>query len=61
MKAINKAEELIEVFSNDNTNDSECKAIEHAIYHVEEIIVIAYDQATKNYYTEVLNHLKQIK
>jgi cobyrinic acid a,c-diamide synthase len=61
MKAINKAEELIEVFSNDNTNDSERKAIEHAIYHVEEIIVIAYDQATKNYYKEVLNHLKQIK
>lgn len=29
MKAIDKAQELIEVFSNDNTRDSERKAIEH--------------------------------
>lgn len=61
MKAIDKAEELIEIFSNDNTRGSERKAIEHAIYHVEEVIVIAYDQATKNYYKEVLEHLKEIK
>lgn len=61
MNAIENAHELIEIFSNDNTRDSERKAIEHAIYHVEEVIVIAYDQATKKYYTEVLNHLKKIK
>jgi len=61
MNAIEKADELIEIFSNDNTRDSERKAIEHATYHVEEIILIAYDQATKKYYTEVLNHLKEIK
>ena len=61
MKAIDKAQELIEIFSNDNTRDSERKAIEHAIYHVEEVIVIAYDQATRKYYFEVLNYLKEIK
>jgi hypothetical protein len=61
MNAKEKAEELIEVFSNDNTRDSERKAIKHAIYHVERVIKLVYYQATKKYYTEVLNHLKEIK
>ena len=61
MNAIEKAEELIEIFSNDNTRDSERKAIKHAIYHVETVIELVYDQATKKYYTEVLNHLTEIK
>ena len=61
MNAIEKAEELIEIFSNDNTRDSERKAIDNAIYHVEKVIELAYDQATKKYYKEVLNHLKEIK
>lgn len=61
MNAIEKAEELIEVFSNDNTRDSERKAIEHAIYHVEEVIILVNDQETRKYYFEVLKHLKEIK
>ena len=61
MNAKEKVEELIEVFSNDNTRDSERKAIDNAIYHVETVIELVYDQATKKYYTEVLEHLKEIK
>lgn len=61
MKAIDKAQELIEIFSNDNTRDSERKAIEHAIYHVEEVIILVNDQETRKYYFEVLEHLKEIK
>jgi hypothetical protein len=61
MKAIDKAQELIEIFSNDNTRDSERKAIEHAVYHVEEVIILVKDQETRKYYFEVLEHLKEIK
>lgn len=61
MKAREKAEDLIEEFSNDNTRDSERKAIEHAIYHVEEVITLVNNQDTIKYYNEVLEELKEIK
>ena len=58
MTAKEKAEELIEVFSNDNTRDSERKAYEHAIFHVEEILsaISWYDDS--DFYKQVLKFLK---
>jgi len=61
MEAKRKAEELIEEFMNDNTRDSERKAIEHAIYHVEEVIILVNNQETRKYYNEILEELKEIK
>jgi hypothetical protein len=52
-----KAEELHEVFMNDNTRDSERKAFEHAIFHVEEILSLVRDKDIVEYYTQVLTHL----
>ena len=61
MKAEEKAIELIEEFMNDTTADSYRKGIVHAIYHVEEVIILINDQETRKYYFEVLEHLKEIK
>ena len=61
MKAEEKAIELIEEFMNDTTADSYRKGIVHAIYHVEEVIILVNDQEIRKYYFEVLEHLKEIK
>ena len=57
MTAKEKVAELIEVFSNDNTRDSERKAYEHAIFHVEEMLNVRWLE-DKEFYKEVLNILK---
>ncbi len=57
MTARQKVEVLIEVFSNDNTRDSERKAYEHAIFHVEEMLNVRWLE-DKEFYKEVLNILK---
>lgn len=56
-----KAEELIEVFSNDNTRDSERKAFEHAIFHVEEMLSVINWHVDHDFYKEVLKHLNEAK
>jgi len=61
MEAKRKAEELIEEFMNDTTAESYRKGIVHAIYHVEEVIVLVNDQEVRKYYFEVLEELKEIK
>ena len=53
-----KAEELIEVFSNDNTRDSERKAYEHAIFHVEEMLNVINYLDDREFYKQVLTILK---
>lgn len=55
-----KAEELIEVFSNDNTRDSERKAFEHAIFHVEEMLNVRWLE-DKEFYKGVLEYLNEKK
>ncbi len=57
MTARQKAEELIEVFSNDNTRDSERKAYEHAIFHVEEMLNVRWLE-DKEFYKQVLTILQ---
>lgn len=56
-----KANQLIEVFSNDNTRDSERKAIKHAIYHMEEMIIVQVNQHMVDYYKAVLKILNNKK
>jgi hypothetical protein len=58
MTARQKAEELIEVFSNDNTRDSERKAYEHAIFHVEEMLNVINYLDDREFYKQVLTILK---
>ncbi len=58
MTARQKVEELIEVFSNDNTRDSERKAYEHAIFHVDQLLTLIKDNDTIEYYLEVLTILQ---
>jgi hypothetical protein len=61
MKELEKAKELIEQFMNDTTAESYRKGIVHAIYHVEEVIILVNDPEVRKYYFEVLEHLKEIK
>lgn len=58
MTAKKKAEELIEVFSNDNTRDSERKAYEHAIFHVEEMLNVINYLDDREFYKQVLTILQ---
>ena len=58
MTAKDKVEELIEVFLNDNTRDSERKAYEHAIFHVEEMLNVINWLDEQEFYKKVLTILK---